>query len=107
MPFFPDLFNLYSEAILRKLETLTGFIIDGDHIKNIRYADDTVLNSDTEQKDLLDKESEKKRLIINCMKTESMVAVKARWLRCDLRTGDISIKQVQNFKYQGSLLTET
>lgn len=51
------LFNLYSDAIPRKLETLPGFIIGGHKLNNIRYANDIVLTADSESKqhDLRDK----------------------------------------------------
>ena len=42
----PDLFNLYSEQILRELNESDGFDIGGNNITNLRYADDTVLLSD-------------------------------------------------------------
>ena len=37
----PDLFNIYSEMILRNLENYPGVKINGVNINNIRYADDT------------------------------------------------------------------
>ncbi|XP_037779155.1 uncharacterized protein LOC119575579 [Penaeus monodon] len=69
-----DLFNLYSELILRELEGLQEFVIGGHNMNNIRYADDTVLISESEGKlqELLDKvveKSAKKGLTINCKKT--------------------------------------
>ena len=39
----PDLFNLYSEMILQETRDLKGFIIGGQNINNLRYADDTAL----------------------------------------------------------------
>ena len=40
----PDLFNLYSEVILRKLvDRDEGFLVNGVKTNNLRYADDTVL----------------------------------------------------------------
>ena len=39
----PDLFNLYSENILRNLDDLNGIKVNGENINNIRYADDTAL----------------------------------------------------------------
>lgn len=40
--FSPDLFIFYSDAILRELGTLSGFIIGECYRKNIRYAGGTV-----------------------------------------------------------------
>ena len=79
--FAPDIFNLYSEIILRELEGRQGFVIGGHNMNNLRYADDTVLISESEDKlqELLRKvieESEKKGLTINCKKTECMVVSK-------------------------------
>ena len=78
----PDLFNLYSELILRHLEDLQGFVLGGHNTNNIRYTDDTTLISESAEKlqeVLLDKvveESKKKGLTINCKKTECMVVSK-------------------------------
>ena len=43
--------------ILRELEDLPGLVVGGHNINNIRYADDTVLIADSEEKlkELLDK----------------------------------------------------
>ena len=38
----PDLFNYYSEMILRELDKEKGFRIGGRNITNIRYADDSL-----------------------------------------------------------------
>ena len=38
-----DLFNYYSEMILRELEVEKGLKVGGQNITNLRYADDTVL----------------------------------------------------------------
>ena len=46
----PDLFNIYSEMILRNLENYPGVKINGENINNIRYADDTVLIADSKEK---------------------------------------------------------
>ncbi|GFO11392.1 endonuclease-reverse transcriptase [Plakobranchus ocellatus] len=52
----PDLFNLYSEIILRNLDGISGLKINGENLNNLRYADDTVLiaESDKQLQKLLD-----------------------------------------------------
>ena len=45
----PDLFNLYSERILRELEAMPGLVVGGNNINNLRYADDTVLIATLEE----------------------------------------------------------
>ena len=39
----PDLFNYYSESILKILEQEKGLNLGGHNITNIRYADDIIL----------------------------------------------------------------
>ena len=45
----PDLFNLYSETILRNLEDISGLKVNGENLNNLRYADDTVLIAESER----------------------------------------------------------
>ena len=104
----PDLFNFYSEMILCETEDLKGFIIEGQNINNLRYADDTGLIAESEKElhDLLGKvvkESKKKGLKINCKK---IVVKKRASTACALKIGDNTIKQVWKFNYLGSLLIE-
>ena len=74
-----DLFNYYSELILRELEQERGIQIGGQNVTNLRCADDTVLLAESQEDlqrllDVLVAESERKELSINfCKKTESMV----------------------------------
>lgn len=45
----PDLFNLHSKIILKKLEDLTGFIFFRHNINNMRYTDNIVLMENSER----------------------------------------------------------
>ena len=79
--FSPDLFNLYSEAVMKEIEDMQGIVVDWYNIDNRRYADDTVLISESQgqlQK-LLNKvveASKAKGLTINCKRTKCLVASK-------------------------------
>ena len=46
----PDLFSIYGEIILRSIEEVEGIRVGGVNINNIRFADDTVLVADSEEK---------------------------------------------------------
>ena len=46
----PDLFLLYSQAVIEEQDNMDGVGFGGVNINNIRYADDTVLMADTEEK---------------------------------------------------------
>ena len=108
----PDLFNYYSELILRELEKERGLRIGGQNITNLRYADDTVLLAESQEDlqrllDVMVAESERKGLSINCKKTESMVISKKKEApTCNLKVKDKIVKQVSAFNYLGSTVTE-
>ena len=75
--FPPDLFNIYFEMILRNIKHREGVRVRGNTINNLRYADDTVLIADSEEKlqDILTVviiENENKGLQRNAKKTECM-----------------------------------
>jgi hypothetical protein len=58
---------------------------------------------------MLDKvveEGNKMGMAINCKKTECLVVSKRKSPRCELRIGEVIIKQVDKFSYLGSLITE-
>ena len=107
----PDLFNIYSEMILRNLENYPGVKINGVNINNIRYADDTVLIADSEENlqrllDITIEKSEEMGLTLNVKKTECMViSKKAIVPSCNLQSRGQQIKLVKKFKYLGYMIT--
>ena len=106
----PDLFYLYSEMIMREINDLEGIRLNEYNINNIRYADDTVLVADSEEKlqcllNELSEESERKGLKINKSKTEIMVISRTDGNpRVYIRIEDNLVKQVDKFNYLGSLI---
>ena len=77
----PCLFNLYAEYIIRNTgleDAQAGIKIAGRNINNLRYADDTTLMAESEEKlkSLLMKvkESEKVGLTLNIQKTKIMAS---------------------------------
>ena len=79
----PDLFSLYSQAAMDEMADLESMKVGGMNINNIRYADDTVLIADTEEKlqrlvDRLDEECRGVGLKINMDKTEVMGVTKRK-----------------------------
>lgn len=107
----PDLFSLYGEIILREIKDIPGIAVNGHNVNNIRYADDTVLISETEigLQQLLHKvvaESEKLGLSLNTKKTYTMaVSKKTEPPVCKITAKGDEIKQTKNFNYLGSMLT--
>lgn len=92
---------------------MQGVAVGGHNINNLRYADDTVPIS--ESQDQLQKlsikvveASEANRLTINCTKTECLVIGKKEIIpRCKLQIGISIIKQIESFKYLGSTIKAT
>ena len=77
----PCLFNLYADYIIRNAgleEAQAGIKIAGRNISNLRYADDTTLMAESEEKlkSLLNvkEESEKAGLKLNIQKTKIMAS---------------------------------
>ena len=107
----PDLFSLHSEMIMRNIQELEGVRIGGQNISNLRYADDTVLIADSNEKlqiifDRVNEESENKGLKINIRKTKCMVITKKDPApRIELRCGNQTIETVTSFNYLGSMIT--
>jgi len=109
----PDLFSLYSEMILRTIENEPGVKIGGQNLSNLRYADDTVLLADSEDKlqnliNIVNEQSKKYGMELNEKKTETMVITKKReedTPTCKIKVNGTSLKQVKSFKYLGTTIT--
>ncbi|GFS24491.1 endonuclease-reverse transcriptase [Elysia marginata] len=107
----PDLFSLYSEVIMRHIEDYPGIKVGGHNIKNLRYAEDTVLIAENEsdlQKllDVVYSESQKKGLELNSKKTEVMViSRKANSPPVNVTVNKNKLTQRENFKYLGTLIS--
>lgn len=108
----PDLFSLYGQKCMEELEDMDGIKIGGRNINNVRYADDTVLLAESEEKlqnliDALTESCGRKGLKININKTEVMgITKRNERLRVRIIVQGRLIKQVENFKYLGSIISE-
>ena len=105
-------FHCNSQAVIDELEEMEGIRIGGINMNNIRFADDTVLIADTEEKlqrlvDGLNEGCERYGLKINTGKTEVMgVTKRSVQIPVDISVGGGTLKQVRNFRYLGSLVQE-
>ena len=102
----PCLFNVYAEYIRRNAgleEAQAGIKIAGRNINNLRYADDTTLMAESEEKlkSLLMKvkeESENVGLKLNIQKTEIMAS-------SPITSWQIDVETVADFIFLGSRIT--
>ena len=105
----PCLFNLYAEYIMRNVrleEAQAGIKIAGRNINNLKYADDTTLMAESEEKlkSLLMKvkeEMEKVGLKLNIQKTKIMASVPITSWQVDGET----VETVADFIFLGSKIT--
>ena len=108
----PDLFSLYTQLVMDELKDMEGVRIGGRNLNNIRYADDMVMIADSEDTlqelvSKLDEECKKMGLRINKNKTESMgVTKESGRLPVNITLEGVPIKQVNSFRYLGSLVSE-
>ena len=107
----PDLFNIYSEVILNELDGVAGINVGGKNINNLRYADDTALVADSQEKlqslvNILVRESEYKGLRVNAAKTQVLVVSKRDAFPTNIYVNGQQLKQVRSFKYLGSTISE-
>ena len=107
----PDLFPIYSEVILRSRYKLEGMKVGGFNINNIRLADGTVLIVNSEKNlqkflDVVHKQCENFGMKINVHKTEVMVFCKKKQSpKIKVSLNREMLKQVNQFKYLGSIMT--
>ena len=105
----PCLFNLYAEYIIQNAgldETQAEIKIAGRNISHLRYADDTTLRAESEEKlkSLLMKvkeESDKIGLKLNIQKTKIMASSPITSWQIDGK----SMETVRNFIFLGSKIT--
>lgn len=107
----PDLFSLYTEFVMRKIDNMPGIKVGGKNINNLRYADDTVLIA-TKEDDLqhilniVNNESEEVGLKINNKKTFTMTISKQKEPpTCNITLCNQQLQQVDSFKYLGATIT--
>lgn len=109
----PDLFSLYSEIILRDLKGKPGVNVGGTNVNNLRFADDTVLIADSEERlqnlvNVTNTSSLKKGMELNVKKTECMVITKKKENdipSCNILVKGEKLKQVKSFKYLGTRIS--
>ena len=107
-----DLFNIYSEIIMRDLVELDGNSLGGKTITSIRYPDDTVLISDSAEKlqnlvGALAHSSELRGLKLNPSKTKVIVLIKGKEnIRVNIAVGEDSMEQIGKYEYLGSIVTQ-
>ena len=103
------LFNLYAEYITRNAgldEAQAGFKISGRNINNLRYADDTTLMAESEEKlksflRKVKEESEKVGLKLNIQKTKIIASGPITSWQIDGET----METVSDFTFLGSKIT--
>ena len=107
----PCLFNLYADKLLAEaLEGIGGIKVGGESIKAIKYADDQAIIAENEEElqkmlERIVKTSEDYGMSVNTIKTKVMRIAKTEgplniWLKQE------KLKQVNSFKYLGSIVTQ-
>ena len=107
----PDLFNLYSEVIMRNLEEHPGIKVGGKNVNNLRYADDTVLIAENGKDlqallDIIDRESLNMGVELNGKKTEVLVISRKANATCNIYVKGTKLRQRETSKYLGTLITQ-
>ena len=104
----PCLFNLYTEKIFRHIEHFDGVKIGGVNINNLRYADDTVLLSESEQQlqqilDSVNTAGKEFGVKMNAKKTKTMLISRDdNKSTMNITIDGTPVEQVNNFCVSGS-----
>jgi hypothetical protein len=106
-------YNLYGEDIMRRAleHSKCGVVSGGRKVNNLRYADDTILVTTQEDsmKNIFQEvvaASDVSNMEIHTTKTKGMV-VSGRGKQLDITHNGQRLKQVEQFKYLGSIKTAT
>uniref|UniRef100_A0A8D8YBA7 Craniofacial development protein 2 n=3 Tax=Cacopsylla melanoneura TaxID=428564 RepID=A0A8D8YBA7_9HEMI len=109
----PILFNLYSEYIFKEAlaDLDEGISINGVHLNNLRYADDTIVFADTLEglQQLMNKVTETSKkygLDINTNKTKFMIISKENITGANLYVEGKRIERVSQYTYLGTIINE-
>ena len=109
----PCLFNIYTEYLIREaLEDGEGININGQHITNIIYADDTIILAESEQQlqhmiEKLDVTCEQYGMAMNAKKTKTMIVEKTLEKQCEVNVKGQRLTQVKQYKYMGTTIEHT
>ncbi|GFS05224.1 endonuclease-reverse transcriptase [Elysia marginata] len=106
----PSLFNLDSEYLLQEsISEKSSILINAVNIKNIRYADDTVIRESEEQlQAMLDRIVDKCKeygMEINVKKTKT-VHIRRNTKTLTITVGNAVLEQVSKCSYLGHMITE-
>ena len=109
----PKLFNAYTEEIFGKNENLKGVVIGGMSIKDLRFADDTLLIAESEEElqklvTQVEENSKEYGLEMNVKKTKTMVIRRDVKEECNIKikVNGKTLEQVKKYVYLGHLITE-
>ena len=107
----PVMFTAALEEIFRRIEYETGININGDCLDNLRFADDIILFTESEEQlgrllSDLNKEGKKDGMKMNKRKTKIMCnEVARRTRRNGISIDGEQLEEVEEYKYLGRLLT--
>ena len=105
------MFTAALEEIFARIECETGININGDCLNNLRFADDIILYTDSEEQlgtllNDLNKEGKKGGIKMKMRKTKIICKVVARRTRRNgISTDGEQLEEVEEYKYLGRLLT--